>query len=121
MKASPYPRAALNRMGDQQAPQHKVRIMHILGQLAVGGCEKQLLQLCKRMDPGRYDLTVCWYTRFPQELGDEFAKAGVRLVFLDKFQLPRWKFFFELVRTIRRIQPDIVHTWMYSANAWGRW
>jgi glycosyltransferase involved in cell wall biosynthesis len=108
-------------MGDQPAPQGKVRIMHIIGQLAVGGCEKQLLQLCRRMDPRRYELTVCWYSRFPEELGDEFAKAGVRLVFVDKFQLPRWKFFFELVKTIRRIEPDIVHTWMYSANAWGRW
>jgi glycosyltransferase involved in cell wall biosynthesis len=95
--------------------------MHIIGQLGIGGCEKQLLDLCRRMDSSRYELTVCWYTRFPGELSSEFAAAGVRLIFIDKFQMPPWRFFGQLMQAIRQTKPDIVHTWLYSANAWGRW
>src|SRR6185436_4748828 len=102
-------------------PSGKVRILHIIGQLAVGGCEKQLLGLCQRMNRDRYEITVCWYSRFPGELTQEFTAAGVRLVFIDKFALSPWKFFVQLIRTIREAKPHIVHTWMYSANAWGRW
>lgn len=99
----------------------RIRIMHVIGQLTVGGCEKQLLGLCERMDRKRFDLSVCWYSRLPGELSGEFAAAGVKLVNLDKFEMPLWKFFFRLRRAIREIRPDIVHTWLYSANAWGRW
>jgi glycosyltransferase involved in cell wall biosynthesis len=73
------------------------------------------------MDPSRFDLSICWYTRTHDCLEEQFAKAGVRTVFFDKFSMPMWRFFGHLRKAVRDISPDVIHTWMYSANFWGRW
>lgn len=99
----------------------RIKILHIIGSLGVGGCEKQLLGLCQRMDKKLFDLSVCWYSDTPDAMSNEFADVGVRLYFFDKFSMPLWRFFATLRRTIIEASPDIVHTWMYSANFWGRW
>lgn len=99
----------------------KTRILHIIGSLGVGGCEKQLLGLCQRLDRNRFDLSVCWYSDTADVLYKEFADAGVALYFFDKFSMPVWRFFITLRNTIRDVSPHIVHTWLYSANFWGRW
>ena len=100
---------------------NKVRILHVIGQIRRGGCESQLLGLCQRMDKDRYELSICWYSREEEELGDEFARAGVRTFFFDKFSMPIWTFFRRLRGVVKEVGPDVVHTWMYSANFWGRW
>lgn len=99
----------------------KTRILHVIGQLHGGGCERQLLGLCRRLDPDRFELSVCWYGPTAYELDEEFRAAGVRTIFFNKFSMPLWRFFLTLRRKIREASPDIVHTWLTSANFWGRW
>ena len=99
----------------------KIKIMHIIGSLGVGGCENQLLGLFRRINKTRFDTTLLWYSPAEDERRRQFKDTDVRMLFLDKFSMPLWKFFFNLRRAIRDIAPDIVHTWMYSANFWGRW
>jgi len=101
--------------------ERKIRILHIIGQLHGGGCERQLLGLCQRLDPRRFDLSVCWYGPMEHELDEEFRAAGVRTIFFNKFSMSPWRFFLRLRRTIRELAPDVVHTWLTSANFWGRW
>jgi glycosyltransferase involved in cell wall biosynthesis len=55
------------------------------------------------------------------ELDDEFRAAGVRTIFFDKFSMSQWRFFLTLRGKIKEVSPDIVHTWLTSANFWGRW
>lgn len=98
----------------------KIRLLHVIGQLRRGGCELQLLGLCERLDKNRFDLAVCYYSRMGEELDQEFTRAGVRVVFFDKFAMPVWRFFSQLRRVMKDWSPEIVHTWMYSANFWGR-
>jgi len=99
----------------------RIRVVHIVGGLTVGGAEKQLLELCRRFDRERFELHLCWYSRSDEDLHAEFEAAGVRTIFFDKFDMPIWAFFRRMCRTLRDVQPDIVHTWLYSANFWGRW
>ena len=51
---------------------------------------------------------------------EELARHGVRLTVLGK----RWKFdpiaMWRLRKLIKAEQPDIVHTWLFAANAYGR-
>jgi hypothetical protein len=49
-----------------------IRVLHVIGQIAVGGCEKQLLELCRRMDPARFQFGVCYYTPNPDNMVQEF-------------------------------------------------
>ncbi|MHC4443326.1 MAG: glycosyltransferase [Planctomycetota bacterium] len=99
----------------------KIRLLHIIEQLGVGGCETQLLKLCKRFDKSRFDLAVCWYAVRPDCQHEKFADAGAKTIFLEKKSMPAWRFFRKLRRIVKEASPDIVHTWMYSANFWGRW
>lgn len=96
-----------------------MRILHIIATLGIGGAERQLVKLLPRMDRRRFEQTVCYYT--PSEnFESTLNAAGIPTIFFDKFSMPLSAFFRRLRRTIRDIQPDLVHTWLYSGNFWGR-
>src|ERR1035437_6412376 len=98
------------------------RILHVIGQIAVGGCEKQLLELIRRGDHDRYQYGLCYYSPNPDNMVRPFTEAGAQLFYVDKFgeSSTTWRFFRSLRRTIREFHPDLIHTWLYSANFWGR-
>ena len=99
----------------------KIRVLHIIGQLGVGGCEKQLLELCRRMDRDAIEQAVAYYSPDPQCMREAFAETGVRLYYVNKFGgISLWRFFLTLRGFIRDFQPDVIHTWQYSPNCWGR-
>lgn len=98
-----------------------VRILHFIGQLGVGGCEMQLLGLCRRLDRSRFEFAVCSYASRRDSLAGEFEKAGAKVFFVDKFGgISKIAFLRTLRRFIAEFRPDIIHTWQYSANVWGR-
>lgn len=98
-----------------------IRLLHFIGQLGVGGCEKQLLELCRRIDRSKFELAVCSYSEKQYDLAPAFEKAGIRLFFVNKFSgIPKWQFLSTLRRFVQEFRPDIIHTWQYSANVWGR-
>jgi glycosyltransferase involved in cell wall biosynthesis len=97
------------------------RILHIIGQIGVGGCEKQLLELIRRGDHDRYRYGLCYYSPNEDDMVRQFTEAGAQLFHVDKLgESSAWQFFRSLRRTIREFNPDIIHTWLYSANFWGR-
>jgi glycosyltransferase involved in cell wall biosynthesis len=105
----------------------KIKILHIIGVLGLGGCEKQLLELCKRLDKTQFELSLIWYSYMPgfkdtaYTMENAFKQTGIQTIHFDKFSMPLWKFILQLRNIIKSIDPDIVHTWLYSANFWGRW
>ncbi len=96
-----------------------ITILHIIPTLGVGGAERQLAKLLPRMDAGRFRQTVCFYTK-SRTLEAGLHAAGIPTIFFDKFSMPSWKFFSRLRGVVREVAPDVVHTWLYSANFWGR-
>ena len=96
-----------------------LHVLHIIPTLGVGGTERQLVKLLLRMDRTRTRHTVCFYTRTPS-LEAELSAAGIPTIFFDKFSMPPWSFLARLRRTVRETRPDVVHTWLYSGNFWGR-
>ncbi|HUT59153.1 MAG TPA: glycosyltransferase [Phycisphaerae bacterium] len=97
-----------------------VRVLHIIGQIAVGGAEIQLLGLCRRIDKGRFPMAVCYYDPNPDNMVEEFAASGVELHYVDKPNLSAWGLIGQLRGVIRSFEPDVIHTWQYSPNFWGR-
>lgn len=98
-----------------------IRVLHFIGQLGVGGCEKQLLGLCRRIDRERFEFGVCYYAPDPDGMVQEFEAAGARLFHVNKFGgISKPRFFLQLRCFVRDFRPDIIHTWQYSANVWGR-
>jgi hypothetical protein len=66
-----------------------------------------------------FDVHVAVLTR-TGPLEEQLGQAGVPVTLIGK----RWKIdpgaYWRLRRHIRQLQPDIVHTWLFAANAYGR-
>lgn len=75
--------------------------------------------LVRRIDRDRFDPHVCVLTR-DGPLHAELDEAGVPVTVIGK----RWTIdpiaYRKLVRTIRRIQPQVVQTWLFAGNSYGR-
>ena len=102
-------------------PDARIRVLQIMPQLGCGGAERQLLGLVDRLDRARFEVSVCSYSPMADSLEGAFRATGVRLILLDKFSMPLWRFPLELRRIIRASDPQVVHTWLPSAIFWGRW
>jgi glycosyltransferase involved in cell wall biosynthesis len=95
------------------------RILQIIPTLDRSGAEKQLTLLARALPREEFDVRVCALTR-GGPLEADLQAAGIPVTVLGK----RWKFdphaFWRLWRLIKTLQPDLIHTWIFAANAYGR-
>ena len=95
------------------------RILLIIPTLVRGGAEKQLALLACGLKRAGWDVQVCVLT-YTGPLQEQLDQAGVPVTIIGK----RWKVdpfaYRRLQREIIRIKPDIVHTWLFAANSYGR-
>lgn len=95
------------------------RILHIIPTLDRGGAEKQLVLLAEGLPRDEFDLHVCALTRGgPRK--EDLREAGIPLTIIGK----RWKAdpltYWKLRKLIAKLQPALVHTWLFAAGAYGR-
>ncbi|MDR0338054.1 MAG: glycosyltransferase [Planctomycetaceae bacterium] len=97
----------------------KLKILQIIPTLDRCGAEKQMVLLATHLPKEEFEVEVIVLTRsgtFAEELAEAKIATiliGKRLKF-DPFALNRLK------RAIKQFQPDLVHTWLFAANAYGR-
>lgn len=96
-----------------------IRVLHIIPTLDRAGAEKQLVLLAANLPANEFDVHVTCLTRGgPREAG--LREAGIPVTIIGK----QWKFdpaaYWRLKRHIRSLRPDIVHTWLFAANSYGR-
>jgi len=96
-----------------------IRLLLIIPTLVRGGAEKQLTLLACGLPRDQFDVHVAVLTHSGPLEGDLRA-AGIPVIIIGK----RWKFdplcYWRLQRHIAALRPDIVHTWLFAANAYGR-
>lgn len=84
-----------------------------------GGAEKQLSLLATGLPRDRFEVCVVLLTR-GGPLESSLLDAGLSVVHCNK----KWKLdpfaYQRLKKTIRSFRPDIVHTWIFAANCYGR-
>jgi glycosyltransferase involved in cell wall biosynthesis len=94
------------------------RILQIIPTLDRAGAEKQLCLLAQGLPRGEFEVHVCALTR-GGPLAGELAAAGIPLTVIGK----RWKLdpqaYWRLKAHVARLQPNLIHTWMFAANAYG--
>jgi glycosyltransferase involved in cell wall biosynthesis len=96
-----------------------LRLLLIIPTLVRGGAEKQLTLLASGLPHEQFDVHVAVLTHSgPYE--QTLREAGIPVTVIGK----RWKLdpacYFRLQRHIRNLQPHLVHTWLFAANAYGR-
>jgi glycosyltransferase involved in cell wall biosynthesis len=95
------------------------RILEIISTLERGGAEKQLTLLATGLARDEFEVHVCALSGGgPYE--EELKRAGIPVTAIGK----RWKFdpvcWWKLRDHILRLRPELVQTWMFTANAYGR-
>lgn len=111
--------AARNHAESRNRSSRRVKCLHIIGNLNSGGAEKMLCRLVKNSDKEVFEHQII--TLFEAgTLASELEEAGIRVFnlgmarrFTSLLAFPR------LTRMIRRLQPDLIQTWMYNAGIIG--
>lgn len=96
-----------------------MKLVLLIPTLDRSGAEKQLTRLACGLPKDEFDVHVVCLTRGgPYE--DDLRAAGVSVTVLGK----RLKFdpgtLWRLRNFLRRHRPDVLHTWLFAANAYGR-
>ncbi|GAB4490883.1 MAG: glycosyltransferase [Thermodesulfovibrionales bacterium] len=98
----------------------RLKVLHVIATLPVGGVEHQLLTLLKHYDRQRIEPLVCTLAE-PGQLAGEIESGGVRVVPLGGLG---HSFSPGLVRSLaalmRQERADVVRTHQYHANLYGR-
>jgi glycosyltransferase involved in cell wall biosynthesis len=95
------------------------RILQVVPTLNRAGAEKQLVLLSRGLARDEFDVHVCAITQ-GGVLAADLQQAQIPLTILGKkfkFDPASW---WRLRQHIARLQPDLVQTWMFTANAYGR-
>ncbi len=97
-----------------------LKITFIITGLSTGGAEIMLLKLLERLDAARFSPHVISLTSLG-EIGPRIQALGVSVEAqgMSPGMIPNPITFARLVRRIKVLKPDIVHTWMYHADLVG--
>jgi glycosyltransferase involved in cell wall biosynthesis len=94
-------------------------LLLVIPTLVRGGAEKQLAVLACGLPRGEFDVHVAVLTH-TGPLEDQLRQADIPVTPMGK----RWKVdppaYWRLKRLMLELKPDIVHTWLFAANAYGR-
>lgn len=97
----------------------KEKILHIIPTLDRGGAEKQMALLCAGLLNEQYDVRVIVLTR-TGPLGEVLRQSGVPYETIHKQRKIDLSAYWQLKKRIKQINPDLVHTWLFAANSYGR-
>jgi glycosyltransferase involved in cell wall biosynthesis len=105
---------------------HLMRVVHVMTRTNIGGPSVMLVDLLTGLDPLEFNQVVVRGTPHDDE-GDFFAGRELQAEVITLGALRRrvgglseLRSLFDLVRVLRRLQPDIVHTHMAKAGVLGR-
>lgn len=94
------------------------RILLLIPTLDRAGAERQLCLLAEGLPGDEFDVHVCCLTRGGPLVG-RLAQAKIPVTVIGK----RWKLdpqaFWRLKQFMAEWKPDLVHAWMFAANAYG--
>jgi glycosyltransferase involved in cell wall biosynthesis len=97
----------------------KLRLCLIIPTLDEGGAEKQISLLARGLDRSEFEVHVIVLTRTgPRE--KELVDNGIPVHHIDKRSKLDPFAWFRLRKLLKQLKPDIVHTWLFAANAYGR-
>src|SRR5512143_307361 len=91
-------------------PERRLKILHLLVSLPVGGAEDLVAAIVRGLDPKRFEAEVACLG-FPGPVGAELYEAGypVSYLGLDVKRTSGWRLVADLRRLLQELQPDILH------------
>ena len=97
----------------------RTKIAFVIPTMDLGGAEKQLCLLAENLPREEYDVRVYLLTRDGPR-SEQLRSAGIPVILIGKrFKLDPTALI-RLKNELRSFQPDVVHTWLFAANSFGR-
>ena len=97
----------------------RLKVCLVIPTLVKGGAEKQLSLLAAGLDRARFECHVIVLTHsgpYEAELRDQ----GIQVHLIGKRGKLDPTAYWRLARKLKELRPDIVHTWLFAANSYGR-
>ena len=105
-----------------------MKIVHIITRLIVGGAQENTLLSCEGQHARGHDVTLITGPEMGPEgsLMERARSTGYRVIELDDMRravmpIRDFRSFRTLIKTLRELKPDIVHTHSSKAGIIGRW
>lgn len=96
----------------------KISVTHIINSFEIGGLEKLIYYFIKELDRGLIEPSII-ALEDKGELKADFESLSIHMISLNKRPGTDWAIIPEIVRNIKTIEPDIVHTHNLGAHFYG--
>jgi len=114
-------------MEPSRSTEGKLRVVNLVAGFGVlGGAERLAREIVTRLDPERFDRTLC-VSRWTEELQsrpgadealDDLRRAGVRFVGLNRGLAADVRAWWPLISILRSEPVDVLHGHMFGSNLW---
>jgi len=94
------------------------KVALVVGQLQLGGAERQLFELAVRLDPRRYEPVVVCLSEVSEPFGARLRERGVRVEVLRRATHRDPARAWRLARLLGREEPALMHSFLLVANAY---
>src|SRR6185437_1397916 len=105
-----------------------MKIVHIITRLIVGGAQENTLLSCEGQHDRGHEVTLITGPAIGPEgsLMERATRYGYRVEVVDEMRraispLKDWRTYRRLIRRLRELAPDVVHTHSSKAGIIGRW
>ena len=119
--------ARMATQGAGGARDKKLRVVTLVDRLGTGGAERLAIQTTTRLDPERFDRTLCASRRFDVAISKrhvanalaDLKAADVRVLGLKRTSVRQVWAWRPLYQLLRRERIDVLHTHKFGSNLWG--
>lgn len=96
------------------------KIVYVIDHLGAGGAQRQLVELVRRLPRAQWDPVVVCLSRDHTALASELEDANVPVRVIGQHGVFDPACLWILTRLLQRERPAIVHTWLFTADTYGR-
>lgn len=100
-------------------PTRRIKVLHLITSLEVGGAQHGLLLGLPRFDPEKYEHVICSIMDRMQ-MARQFQNAGIKVHSLGLNRKTDISVALRLRTLLKNERPDILHTYLLHANVLGR-
>lgn len=98
---------------------NKIKIVYIINNFVLGGAERLLLDVCRKLDKNKFEITVITIIGNGPLLA-EFKKLPINLRIFQKKSKLGLGLICQIRKELKKIKPQIVHTHLFGGDTWGR-
>ena len=98
----------------------KKKICIVIDHLGWGGAQRQLVEYLRAADRNQFDFMVVSLEAGNNIVKHEIEELGITVFNIDHMGFINLRTFFLLKKYFREMKPDLVHTYLFTADCYGR-